>query len=247
MQWVETDDLGDSKRQVPAIPRPSMPNGALNQSLSNLQHPQGSLQQLQSGMQQPQGSLQQPSGNMLQPQGNDLTAQADLQQPQGSDLTAQAALQQPQGRYSMTQGFSEQPRADPEPAEPAGDFTLQFGVYVKQEITNNAEVETQDTANLLLRSHGECFCSCIYPAPCAPNQHPRTCADASLQPWHAPAFEVQDDSLEADGQLLHDSFSSQSHSQSHSHSHSHSYSHSHSHSHSILTSAVCEYRVGTCK
>ncbi len=147
MQWVETDDLGDSKRQVPAIPRPSMPNGALNQ-------PQSGLQQLPGGLQQPQGSLHHPSGN--------------LQQPQGSDLTAQAALQQPQGRYSMTQGFSEQPRADPEPAEPAGDFTQQPGVDVKQEMMNTAEVETQDTANLLLRSYRECLWSCIQHAPCAP-------------------------------------------------------------------------------
>ena len=162
MQWVETDDLGDLKRLVPANPRPSMPNGALNQPQGGLQQPQSSLQPLQGILEQPQGSLHQPSGN--------------LQQPQGSDhLTAQAAVQQPHGRYSMTQGFSEQPGADAEPAEPAGDFTRQSGVDVKQEIMKNAEVGLQDTANLLLRSYGECFCSCMHPAPCAPYQHTRVC------------------------------------------------------------------------
>ena len=149
MQWVETDDLRDSKRQVPASPRPSMPNGALNQLQSGLQHPQGSLQQLPSSLQQPQGSLQPLPSSLKQPQGSLHHPPGNLQQPQGSDLAAQAALQQPQGRNSVTQGFSEQPGADP---EPAGDFTQQSGVDVKQEIMNTAEVETHDTENLPLRS-----------------------------------------------------------------------------------------------
>ncbi|DBA80639.1 TPA: hypothetical protein ACH3X1_007887 [Trebouxia sp. C0004] len=136
MQWVETDDLGDSKRQVPAIPRPSMPNGALNQLQSGLQHPQGSLQQLPGGLQQPQDSLQPLPGSLQQPQGSLHYPPGNLQQPQRSDLVAQAALQQPQGRCGMIQGFSEQPRAD---AEPAGDFMQQSGANVKQEIVNNAE------------------------------------------------------------------------------------------------------------
>lgn len=168
MQWVETDDLGDSKHRVPAIPRPSLPNGALNQLQSGLQHPQGSLQQLPGGLQQPHGSLQPPPGSLEQPQGSLHQPPGNLQQPQGSDLTAQAALQQPQGRCGMTQGFSEQPGADAEPAEPAGDFMQQSGVDVKQKISNTAEVETQDTTNLLLRSYRECFYSCMHLLLCAP-------------------------------------------------------------------------------
>ncbi|DBA68705.1 TPA: hypothetical protein ACH3X2_013498 [Trebouxia sp. C0005] len=136
MQWVETDDLGDSKRQVPAISRPFMPNGALSQLQSGLQHPQGTAQQLLGSSQQPQGSLQPLPGSSEQPQGNLHQQSGNLQQPHGSDLTAQAALQPPQGRYGMTQSFSEQPRAD---AEPAGGFTQQSGVDVKQEIMNNTE------------------------------------------------------------------------------------------------------------
>ena len=170
MQWVETDDLGDSKRQVPAIPRPSLPNGALNQLQSGLQQPQGSSQQPQGVLQQPQGSLQPPPGSLQQPQGSLHQPPGNLQQPQGSDLTAQASLQQPQGRYGMTQGLSEQPGAD---AEPARDILQQSGVDIKQEIVNNAEVETQNTANLLLRSYLECFYSCMHPALCAPYRHPR--------------------------------------------------------------------------
>ena len=75
----------------------------------------------------------------------------------------------------MTQGFSEQPRAEAEPAEPAGDFTQQSGVNVKQEIVNTAEVEMQYTAYLLLRSYRECLCSCMQDAPCAPYRHQRNC------------------------------------------------------------------------
>ena len=188
MQWVETDDLGDSKRQVPAIPKPSMPNGGSNQLQSGLQQPQGGSQQPQGSLQPPPGTLRQPQGSLHQPPGN-------LQQPQGSDLTAHAALQQPQGKYGMTQGFSEQPGDDAEPAEPTGDFTQQSGVDVKQEMTNTAEVETQHTANLLLRSYRECFHSC---ALCTSS----TSKCLLLQgldhgmPLH---FEVQ-----ADGQLSHD-------------------------------------------
>lgn len=172
MQWVETDDLGDSKRQVPAISRPFMPNGALSQLQSGLQHPQGTSQQLLGSSQQPQGSLQLLPGSSEQPQGNLHQQSGNLQQPHGSNLTAQAALQQPQGRYGMTQSFSEQPRAD---AEPAGGFTQQSGVDVKQEIMNNTEVEMQDAANFVLRPYRECFYSCMHPALSAPLQHPRVC------------------------------------------------------------------------
>jgi len=175
MQWIETDDLGDSKHQMPAIPRPSMPNGASNQLQSGLRHPQGGLQQLPGGLKQPQGSLQPLPGSLQQPQGSLQHPPGNLQQPQGSDHIAQAALQQPQGRYGMIQGFSEQPPADAEPAEPAGDFTQQSGVNVKQEIVNTAEVEMQYTAYLLLRSYRECLCSCMQDAPCAPYRHQRNC------------------------------------------------------------------------
>lgn len=69
MQWVETDDLGDSKHQLPAIFKPSMPNGSLHQQQGSSKQPQGSSHQAQSSSQQPDSSDHIPQGLSVQTQG----------------------------------------------------------------------------------------------------------------------------------------------------------------------------------
>lgn len=68
MQWVETDDLGDSKHQLPAIVKPSMPNGNLHQQQGSFKQPQGSPHQAQGSLQQPHGSDHIPQGLSVQTQ-----------------------------------------------------------------------------------------------------------------------------------------------------------------------------------
>jgi len=70
LQWVETDDLGDSKRQLPQLPKPQMPNGVLHE-------PQG-------GSERPQGRLHQPQGGSKQPEDSPKIVQQDLQAPEDS-------------------------------------------------------------------------------------------------------------------------------------------------------------------
>ena len=116
MQWVETDDLGGSKRQLPADTEQTMPNGVL-------QHPQGITQQPQGNSDQPQGSVQQPQGSMQQPQGM-------LQQPQG-------ILQRVGGSFQVAEGRSDSQAI----AEQAGSSD-QSGAFVKQELPDLSGVRS---------------------------------------------------------------------------------------------------------
>ena len=90
MQWVETDDLGVSKRQVAAVLKSALPNGILP-------HAEGSSQQPPTGPQQPQGSMEQHQGSLQQPQGNMHLLQGVSQAPQGS-------MQQPEGGVHGAEG-----------------------------------------------------------------------------------------------------------------------------------------------
>ena len=83
MQWVETDDLGVSKRQVAAVSKNALPNGILPHAKGSSQQPPTGPQQPQGSMEQQQGSLQQPQGNMHQPQGVPQAPQGGLQQHEG--------------------------------------------------------------------------------------------------------------------------------------------------------------------
>ncbi|KAL3155881.1 hypothetical protein ABBQ32_012881 [Trebouxia sp. C0010 RCD-2024] len=101
-QWVETDDLGISKRQVVSVTKHALPNGIMPQSHSSMQQPQdGSqqpqsrMEQLQGGVQQPQGSTQQPPAGLQQSQGSML--QGGSHAPQGSTQEPQGRMQQPEG------------------------------------------------------------------------------------------------------------------------------------------------------
>ena len=90
VQWVETDDLGVSKRQVAALPNNALPNGVLP-------YAQGSSQQPPTGLQEPQGGIEQQQGSLQQPQGNMHQLPCVAQAPQGS-------MQQPEGEVHGAEG-----------------------------------------------------------------------------------------------------------------------------------------------
>ena len=122
MQWVETDDLGASKRNLPADGKQTMPNGVLQQPQGSMQQPPGSAQQPQGSMQQPQRSAQQPQGSVQQPQGSMQQSQGMLQQPQGIVQRVRGSSQAAEGQSDL-QGVAEQ-------ANPSN----QSGALVKQEL-----------------------------------------------------------------------------------------------------------------
>lgn len=97
-QWVETDDLGVSKRQVATITKHAMPNGVLPQSHGSMQ---GGSQQPQGNSQQPPADSQQPHGRMQQPEGGVHGAES------GSDMAEVKAEGLPLGAEQA--GPSEQP------------------------------------------------------------------------------------------------------------------------------------------
>ena len=129
-QWVETDDLGLSKRQVASLPKHAMPNGVLPTAQGSMQHLQGSSQQPLSGHQQPQGSMEQPQGSTHAPQGRMQQLQGRLQQPVGGVHGAE-------GGADMMMAESQ---SDPQlKADEAGPIR-QFEELVKQEAPEAAQV-----------------------------------------------------------------------------------------------------------
>ena len=96
-QWVETDDLGVSKRQVATVTKHALPNGVMPQSPGSSQQPQGRNGQLQGGSQLPQGSIQQALAGSQQPQGS-------MEQLQGASQAPQGSIQEPQGRMQQPEG-----------------------------------------------------------------------------------------------------------------------------------------------